>query len=80
MVLLNITSNALGTNAVQGAFYNVGGTTQSPSRATVAGSGSGNATMGFDASRTTGTGSGVYKADAHVQPNTIIIKHYLRTA
>ena len=80
MVLLNITSNALGTNAVQGAFYNVGGATQSPSRAAIAGSGSGNATMGFAASKTTGTGSGVYKTDAHVLPNNISCKAWLRRA
>lgn len=36
--------------------------------------------LNIDASQTTGTGSGVYQNDAHVQPNTITIKHYLRLA
>jgi len=34
----------------------------------------------FNASRTTGTGNGVYKDNAHVQPNTIVTLYWIRTA
>jgi len=36
--------------------------------------------LGFDASKTTGTGSGVYKEGAHVQPGNISCNIWLRLA
>lgn len=36
--------------------------------------------VNFDASLTTGTGSGVYEGGAHVQPNTLTLRHWSRIA
>lgn len=34
--------------------------------------------LGFDASLTTGTGAGVYKNNAHVQPNSVTLCYWQR--
>lgn len=67
------------SSANMGAFFNAAplldtGASYNPS------SGNKSQLLSFDASRTTGTGSGVYQNGAHVQPNTVTTKMWLRKA
>ena len=71
--------------AARGYFARSGAIKVQPSTAmfnpaTVASSEPGYAGWMFDASQTEGTGKNIYKEGAHVQPNTITCRYWLRQA